>query len=168
MIQADEVHIHLLRLEGEALPGEDLYQFLSPEEAKHCGQRAEHAWGRLFLKKLAAFYLETGMGSLHFGSNPWGKPFLKESPCHFNLSHTQGLVACSFARQEIGIDVEKVDFEGRRSWPLLARRFFSPKEQDYLSSRPPESRPMEFLKIFTRKEAYGKALGRAWSASLEN
>jgi phosphopantetheinyl transferase len=59
----------------------------------------------------------------------------------------------------VGVDVEKEDTPPSRPWRLLAERFFSEAENDYLNSQPQELQYLAFLRIFTMKEAFGKAQG---------
>jgi len=139
----EEVHLHILKV---------------PE-----GKEGEIS--RYFIQSLASFYLKRDPSTLEFHCGEKGKPFLAKTDLRFNLSHTGGLIACSFAKREVGIDVEKTDTSpcGRDRYRLLAQRFFSRKERQYLQSRRSENWPLEFLRIFTRKEAYIKACGKGLS-----
>lgn len=80
-----------------------------------------------------------------------GKPYFKDSPLSFSLSHSGELVLCAIADHEIGVDVQKViDLD----WEKLAKRFFSPMECDSLGT----DREL-FFRLWCRKEAYGKLTG---------
>jgi len=99
-----------------------------------------------------------------------GKPSIVEAlrgspPLVFNLSHTQGLVACAVGTAvELGIDVESVD---RSANDLkLAERFFAPSEVADLLAQPASDRRMRFIELWVLKEAYIKAVGRGLSHSL--
>jgi 4'-phosphopantetheinyl transferase len=105
-----------------------------------------------------------------FTTNAHGKPALVspsrgQSDLCFNLSHTNGLVACVTAHDAaLGIDVEKVD---RPTDALdLARRFFSPTEIALLEREPPPERQERFIETWTLKEAYVKAIGEGLSHPL--
>ncbi|HTC20098.1 MAG TPA: 4'-phosphopantetheinyl transferase superfamily protein [bacterium] len=162
----DEIHIHLLRLhEGPTLLSSFL-PLLSPDERTHYrhfqleSRRREFLGSRLMIRRLAATYLSEGWGDIEFGCQAKGKPFVKGSPLRFSLSHSGSLIACSFGWREVGIDVERIDCLGPQDWALLAERYFSPAEYQYLFSQPRDRRPLAFVRIFTRKEAYVKALGQ--------
>ena len=65
----------------------------------------------------------------------------------------------------VGVDVEH---EGRIVAALdLARRFFTPREAAELSSLPPEQQRTAFLRLWTLKEAFLKALGVGLAKSLD-
>ncbi|MDM8569583.1 4'-phosphopantetheinyl transferase superfamily protein, partial [Thiotrichales bacterium HSG1] len=79
----------------------------------------------------------------------------------FNLSHTQGLIACAIVlRQDIGIDIENVNRNSANR--DIAKRFFSAQEVVDLSSKPTHS----FFDYWTLKESYIKACGMGLSLPL--
>jgi 4'-phosphopantetheinyl transferase len=84
---------------------------------------------------------------------------------HFNIAHTKGLVAMVVARSpHVGIDVEALD----KRVPLpVARRYFSAREIDALFALPQEQQPQRFLRLWTLKEAYLKAVGEGLSGGLD-
>jgi 4'-phosphopantetheinyl transferase len=101
------------------------------------------------------------MEGLRFCLAPRGKPFLEGSPLEFNFSHTEGLLACCFSREAVGIDIERLDplqWPSHRWEPLVAR-FFTQDESQFLHSQPIQKQFLTFFKIFTLKEAYSKNLG---------
>jgi 4'-phosphopantetheinyl transferase len=76
---------------------------------------------------------------------------------HVSLSHTRGLVAVAVSRLgPVGVDVEAV-----RPLPALAlsRRWFAPEDTEWLLERPEERVGVEFLLLWTGKEAVGKLYG---------
>jgi 4'-phosphopantetheinyl transferase len=84
---------------------------------------------------------------------------------HFNLAHTEGMVAMAVARApRIGIDVEAL---GKRAPLPVARRYFSEREAAALFALPAEQQPLRFLRLWTLKEAYLKALGEGISGGLD-
>ncbi|XP_058113748.1 uncharacterized protein LOC131256737 isoform X4 [Magnolia sinica] len=113
--------------------------------------------------------------SLNFRKNNYGKPEVEwqhfdnwDPPAlHFNLSHTSSLIACGVAVDvPIGIDVEEKQRKLRNNILSFARRYFSRHEVDYLQAfSDPEIQRQEFIKLWTLKEAYVKALGRGFSAA---
>ncbi|MEU7840919.1 4'-phosphopantetheinyl transferase superfamily protein [Micromonospora sp. NPDC049114] len=66
------------------------------------------------------------------------------------------VVVAARAAGPVGVDVEQV-----RALPALAlaRRWFPPAELAWLADRPEAGRAAEFLRLWTAKEAVGKALG---------
>uniref|UniRef100_A0A1D1ZHG1 holo-[acyl-carrier-protein] synthase n=1 Tax=Anthurium amnicola TaxID=1678845 RepID=A0A1D1ZHG1_9ARAE len=113
--------------------------------------------------------------SLKFRKSTYGKPEV-EWPCdrnwvppplHFNVSHTSSLIACAVtADVPIGIDVEEKQRQFHNSILSFSRRYFSPSEVEFLCSfSETETQRQEFLKLWTLKEAYVKALGRGFSGA---
>lgn len=162
--QAEGIHIHLLQTEEDIFsePASGFFRFLSEEERdryqefEQVERQKEFFWSRLLLRRVLAFYVGKRMEDWNFGYGDHGKPFLKDSEWQFSLSHSEGLIACSVSRQKIGIDVEKMT---GRNWPLLAGRFFSQAEKEFLFSQDEELQMGLFYQIFTRKEAALKAEG---------
>lgn len=93
-----------------------------------------------------------------------------EWPLHFNISHTSSLIACGIAMDApIGIDIEEKKRKTAKNILSLARRYFTPSEVDYLAKiSDSEAQRKEFIKLWTLKEAYVKALGRGFSGAPFN
>lgn len=86
--------------------------------------------------------------------NLQGKPyFLSHREIFFNISHSANYVACIIGDRPVGIDIE-----GRRkARETLAKRFFDESEAQWIEEQDFEER---FFRIWTLKEAYGKATGQ--------
>lgn len=105
-----------------------------------------------------------------FATEKNGKPYVSqpaEARRAFNIAHTDGLVMCGIDSHSVdllGVDVEKL---GRRTDPGLAQRYFSEPEIDHLANCVSETdRRNTFLKIWTLKEAFIKALGTGLQTPL--
>jgi 4'-phosphopantetheinyl transferase len=102
-----------------------------------------------------------------FRTSAEGRPSLAppfdRTGLHFNISHTEGVVAMAVCRHaRVGIDVEKL---GRA--PLaVAERFFSSAEVAQLRALPAATQPRRFLELWTLKEAYLKAVGTGLAGGL--
>lgn len=175
-LKPDEIHIHLLQTGrgGFQSSVKDLLSFLPDEERRRYAQfdledrRREFLWSRLLVRCVLASLLGKDTQDLNFGYQDNGKPFLKNSEVQFNLSHTEGLIACSVARRRLGIDVEKVarGEEAERRSNLLAERYFTATERKFLLSQDRASRSAGFFRLFTMKEARIKASGEGLSLPL--
>ena len=71
----------------------------------------------------------------------------------FNISHSSNYVACVIGNRPVGIDIEKAR-KGRQN---LAKRFFDVSEAEWIKECDSDQR---FFRIWTLKEAYGKATGQ--------
>lgn len=113
-----------------------------------------HVWpaARAALDELLRNY--TGAASIHIERSKRGKPFLATGDLRFNLSHSGALTLLAFTRgREVGIDVECE--ERKIDHVKLAERFFAPAEAAVVR----DGGRAAFFRIWTRKEAYVKALG---------
>uniref|UniRef100_K3YJB3 holo-[acyl-carrier-protein] synthase n=1 Tax=Setaria italica TaxID=4555 RepID=K3YJB3_SETIT len=73
------------------------------------------------------------------------------------------------SRALIGIDIEEKKRNTAKNVLSLADRYFTPSEFDHLVNLPdPDAQQKEFIKLWTLKEAYVKALGRGFSGAPFN
>ena len=87
-----------------------------------------------------------------------GKPYLREYPLFFNLSHSGEYVVCAMSDREIGVDIQKCS---GLNVMRTAERFFSKEECRALAACGTEEVGRQFFfRLWTRKEAYGKLLGK--------
>jgi 4'-phosphopantetheinyl transferase len=125
---------------------------------------------RAALRRLLAEALRCAPDALAFGYEPGGRPFVAEpapGDLVFNVSHSGELALLAIGRgRRLGVDVERL---GRRvSGEAIARRFFAPREAEALLALPEAEQPAAFLRIWTRKEAYIKALGEGLRLPLDS
>jgi 4'-phosphopantetheinyl transferase len=80
------------------------------------------------------------------------KPFIKGGPS-FNISHSGNLVVVSFAKTEVGIDLE----EEKQMDMTSMSAYFHPEELEYIGTQSPDL--PRFYNLWVRKEAFLKALG---------
>ena len=123
--------------------------------------------GRGALRSLLARYVGACPSQLELGYAPQGKPLLLGHDLPFNVAHSHGLALVAIAPgRPVGVDLERV-----RDLPAataIAERFFSPAERARLAAAPPVLRMAQFLRLWTRKEAYLKATGGGlgWGRAL--
>ena len=117
---------------------------------------------KAMLRHLLGHYRNIAPGEVHYRTGPKGKPYLRESPAmpilSFNATDCEQLMLIAIAgNNELGIDLEKLDRQGRFD-QIVARRFAVPEHASLLSGDV-HTRRHNFLCCWTRKEAYGKAIG---------
>lgn len=133
------------------------------------GERYAVAHGQLRL--LLAQQLEQAPRQIEFVAGAHGKPGLAgaaaSSGLHFNLSHSGalGLVGWSW-RRDIGVDVEA--WRRMSDEAALVQRYFSEAEAKGWNALPQAQRHEAFFNLWTRKEAYVKALGRGLGLPLHS
>ncbi len=141
----------------------EVFPILSSELKEHCSNfffekdRFHFLAGRkLLINVLEKEGLEPDLIN-HLKQNEFGRPFIENAP-DFNISHSEDLVVLAWCKnREIGVDAEqirKVDFADYEE-------FFTPAEKE--SIRNHTSPSAECLRIWTRKEALGKCLGKGLS-----
>ena len=150
---------------------------LSPDEHMRCARfrfardQRDYAAAHALLRTSLSRYADLAPESWQFHAAPGGKPSLVLGdgmpPLSFNLSHTDGLVACAIAGgSDVGIDVEAVE---RDVSDGVAERFFSESEcadLRHCASEPLRAR--RFIELWTLKEAYVKAIGKGLSHPLDS
>ena len=93
--------------------------------------------------------------------NEYGAPYLENGP-YFSISHCKQGIAVAVSETPIGIDIEAI----RPLNESLVRKTMNSEEQTYiLSSLNPE---IEFIRLWTRKEAYVKMQGTGIIADMHD
>jgi 4'-phosphopantetheinyl transferase len=130
----------------------------------------QYLMGRALIRTTLSQYADVPPSRWEFETNEYGRPYIAyPQECRellFNLSHTEGLVACVVGKGcEIGIDVENV----MRDMDLvsLARVTFAPAEMARFMAARPADRRRWFFSYWTLKEAYIKARGMGLAIPLD-
>ena len=91
--------------------------------------------------------------------NENGKPTVQDAP-FFNLSHSGNFVMLAISDTPVGCDIEQLHKA------ILTKHVFHPNELAKLSSFPEgDARNFEFLRLWTAKEAFLKAIGTGIDAN---
>lgn len=86
-----------------------------------------------------------------------GKPYFRDIPLFFNLSHSGDYVVCVVSEHEVGVDIQKQKPVREQQ---ISNRFFHEKEKEWLAGLSEKERTAAFFRLWTRKEAYGKMTGK--------
>ncbi len=131
--------------------------------------RNQHVVGRGMARRLLGDE-SVAPHDIKFAAEVHGKPFVVEPSAAkqpFNVAHTDGLVMCGVGQDQhalVGVDVERLE---RRTDPGLASRYFSKPEIEFLNSKPEGiARRNSFLRIWTLKESFIKAIGTGLQTPL--
>ena len=94
---------------------------------------------------------------------PAGKPVFaaREDVC-FSLSHSGGCAVCAVGSRPVGADVQ-----APRAVKLSIARRFCPAEQAWLMSLPEDARQAGLFRLWTRKEAWVKAVSADRTLALD-
>ncbi|MDD1422502.1 4'-phosphopantetheinyl transferase superfamily protein [Dolichospermum sp. ST_sed1] len=164
----DDVHIWRINLHHSESQLQSFRETLSSDEIARAERfyfpehRQRFIAGRGSLRAILGQYLDIDPKEVEFEYQPRGKPLLAakfaDKGLLFNLSHSQHLALCGVSyQQQIGVDLEYIrtmsDLES------LAKRFFSPREYEYLRLVSSNEQKQIFFRYWTCKEAYLKATG---------
>lgn len=140
----------------------DVKKWKDCENDRQNVKKLHHLGGQFLLKYALG---EDAYKAADFAVGEHGKPYIKNSEIHYNISHSGNYVVLVVGSSEVGVDIQ----EKKPAKPeALAKRFFSPKEQkvfgvedlEALASGDKNTSHVEwFYYIWCRKEAYGKYLG---------
>jgi 4'-phosphopantetheinyl transferase len=167
-IAGNDVHVWLAKLEQ---PDQYVLRFASilsnEEQIWSAGFRLKRYRKRFIvargvLRAILGFYLNSEPDRIEFCYSPYGKPYLTEGyykePIQFSSAHSHelALYALTLSRR-VGVDLELV-----RKIPYveqMAAQSFSPLESAAFRMSPKSRKLKVFFDFWTRKEAYGKAIG---------
>jgi 4'-phosphopantetheinyl transferase len=112
---------------------------------------------RAALRWILAGRLGVAPADVRLTTNAHGKPLLADGTVHFSLSHRRGVSIIALADQPVGVDLEFADSQVEID--SIGARFFAPDEREALRPLPEDARRSLFFRLWTRKEAFVKALG---------
>jgi len=122
------------------------------------------------LRRTLSRYADMPPADWRFSSNEFGKPSIESinprlRALSFNLSYTQGCVACAISLNvPLGVDVERINQS--QHVQEIANRYFSEEESSSLRECSDELRNIRFTELWTLKEAFLKAVGVGLSGCL--
>jgi len=165
----------LIILKTDAVQSDDLVRygsFLSEKESvksrrfRFPGDRMSYIAVHGLLRLMLGRYLGIPPETVDITYNEFGKPSVTgySRQVFFNLSHSSGVSVLGFdPKNELGIDVERMHEEFE--YESIVQLFFTKKEGRYIQHSKEESRK-RFYEIWTRKEAYLKAIGTGITENL--
>lgn len=163
-LSSNEIQLWRIPLDGVNRRAEILAPAEQERAARFAFQvhRTRYINAHVALREILARYTQAPAGELEFQTNDYGKPFLASDPAlYFNLAHSHALALLAVTRQgPVGVDIEylRSDFDALS----LAERFFAPREVALVREQ-----PARFFEIWTRKEAFIKAIGMGVSFPLQ-
>lgn len=178
MFNANEVHLWMASPEQCQHPHliETYVSWLDEQERQRYERfyfprhRHEYLVAHALLRSCLSRYADVHPREWQFSTNAYGRPEIHVeqgvTPLRFNLSHTDGLVACAVTRSaDVGVDVEKTMRQG--DLEKIATINFAPQELEELGHLGGMAWRDHFFDLWTLKEAYIKARGLGLSLPLQ-
>ena len=174
---SQEVHVWIAKEDLSSRMVSTFSRVLTEDELKRINKlrfqrhRLAHVFAKGMLRHILARYLDVQPSKVVFILNSFGKPFLcpaDHAPSlMFNMSHSDGLVVLSVAiNRHLGIDVELVRVLHDRDG--MVQDYFTDAERAIIAAEPADRRDHVFYTLWTRKEAYVKAIGKGLSIRLNS
>jgi 4'-phosphopantetheinyl transferase len=165
------VHLLLHDLDADRTSDAELDALLDSEERARGERfvrlvhRRRFRVGRAMLRRTLASWTGVPTARIAFEYGPNGKPAMRGGPA-FNVSHSEGalLIGITEPGRRLGVDVEVMRPIGDRL--ALAQANFARDEVQALERVPLDEQDEAFLRIWTCKEAFIKALGDGLSIPL--
>jgi 4'-phosphopantetheinyl transferase len=178
-LEQGAIHVYRLPLQAPIRPLDELAGSLAADEQARAGRfhferdRQRYIVTRASLRLLLGRYLARDPAGIRLVYGTQGKPELagdqgldSDAALAFNLAHSHELAVCAFARHgRIGIDVEYLRWV--KDMAKIAQRFFAWPEYEAWLALPDSDRRAGFFRIWSRKEAFIKALGEGLTHPLD-
>lgn len=116
------------------------------------GKEGGRAAGRQLLRQMYETHVGASLPEILRAEN--GKPYFKDAPWHFSISHTPRHVFCVLSLKEVGLDAEEMD---RPIKLALADKILSEAEKKEYEKA--EDKRLALLKFWVLKEAGAKFTG---------
>ena len=108
------------------------------------------------------YFLDTK--EIEYIYNESGKPYLKDKNLYFSLSHSNGIVALTISKEEIGLDIELI----KPVKDALAKRIMTTEEYNIYNTLDKNKKITYFYEVWTSKEAYVKKIGSSITLTPSN
>ena len=174
VLRANEIQLYVLRISEQLDDEAELSALLSPDEVARAERFLNPQHGRNYrcmrglLRKLLAAYLDMTPQAIHFEYAEHGKPSLShQTELQFNMSHSRDMAAYAFCLQhDVGVDIEYM--RAQKNLDGMIGHVGSPQEQTELQQLDTAARLQAFYRLWTRKEAFIKAVGRGLGMGLRS
>ncbi len=115
---------------------------------------------RAATRRLVAARLGLAPADVEIGRDPQGAPRLlaPQAPLCLSVSGRADFCAIALGSSAVGVDIEPLEIEAEPVWSVL-----HPSEASLLRALSPVAQGEAFLRLWTAKEAYLKALGSGFS-----
>ena len=172
-LQKKTIHLWIIPLTQACFP-ETAFLVLSQDEQYNANRFRfkKHRDGYILchsaVRHILSYYVLSPPEEITFTHTTHQKPFLAFNPHHlyFNISHAHQMALFAINTDTpIGVDIEHIS--AIEDVDLLAQQFFSKLESQRFLLLPSSKKLEAFYTIWTRKEAFIKAIGEGLSYPLD-
>lgn len=150
------------------IPEEETFSFLLQDEQitkagkyLHLEDQLSYRYRHHLLNTIITSLTKKNISEINYQFNEFGKPYLKDLPFHFNISHTENSIAICIGPKPMGVDIEMI--RNTTLFEPVAVSQYHPNERTMLLANDNDE---TFLSIWTRKEALLKAAGTGLNDEL--
>ena len=164
-LTTEHIHLWVISLKNtKLLENIDLENFFPSDELAKANSFAfpnlqlNYLFRRFALRVILSRYIDIEPNKINISYGNFHKPYLSNSDLHFNITDSGDIAFIAVARNDsIGVDVELIK-------PIedileIAKTIFSNIEFDEFLQISPEEQLLAFYNLWTRKEAFIKAIG---------
>jgi 4'-phosphopantetheinyl transferase len=171
-LSGNEIHVWQIDLETQIHNSKAYWSYLSNFEKSRANKfrfeihKNNYIIRTGILRILLSNYIMCQPNEIEFKIGEFGKPKLTNSELAFNLSHSKSKAIIAFAiNPQLGIDIEYIDekIEAKQ----IAKNYFSAEDRTQLYALSDEKLANGFFNIWTKKEAFIKAIGTGLTYPLD-
>lgn len=171
-LSLNEVHVWHTTLPPLFSQQDNNLLFLNAQEIERAERfhfkihQARFIAAHFFLRQVLSCYIDASPKEIIFSFDAHQKPFLPHDTLQFNLSHSHDIAICAVTmKHAVGVDIEKME---SRAYEDITERFFSEHENAALKTLPISQKMSAFFRLWTRKEAIVKAIGKGLFCPLNS
>lgn len=121
--------------------------------------------GKIFIKLSLARFLNVDFSQIKLGRYRSGGYFCHDCPCSISISYSEANVAIAISNgSRVGIDIDRIRIV--RNKPQILQNICSPSELEAIN-QDDELTDKTFLWVWTRKEAFAKAIGIGLAGNIK-
>ncbi|MHC1721646.1 MAG: 4'-phosphopantetheinyl transferase superfamily protein [Aminipila sp.] len=122
----------------------------------HDGKEHKGIAGEELVKKALKDYSNDRYDSVVINRREHGKPYFKNIPISFSISHSGEIWVCLMADFNVGVDIQ---IYKSLKYKKVAQRFFQENEVQFINEQGIDA----FFQVWARKEAYVKYTGNGFA-----
>lgn len=143
---------------------QELYSYISKQEMvrinsfNHYDDQMRSLLGKILARYMLRKVYNLRNSTIYISYNNYGKPYLKNYPYYFNISHSNSWVVCAIGNTEVGVDIERIE---NIDINIIKSNYTNIEYMDILN-KSINDRCEYFFDIWTLKESFAKYIGKGF------